>query len=274
MTLESGRACELGGEISILMDETSEMNIDYRISLWNYVHYASAPPLEEAIGEIRSLGFGAELWDRWRDETDLFGPGQRDRMRDLVTGMNVSMHTIMPRGRPMTMDENRAQIDTAAFIGADTIVAHVTSLGIGGEAPDYDAARDVIAYAGDRDVTIAVENGDAHAIERALPEVEGLRTCLDIGHVYNDGFTLPECLRIMGGRLVHLHLQDRLPHFDHYIPGTGIIPVEDWELLFGHLKAMDFDGAGVFELRPRRPDVSAREGKAFVESIRSRVQPR
>jgi len=248
------------------------MNIDYRISLWNYVHFASGPSLEDAIAEIRSLGYGAELWDRWRGEQGLFSPAQRDRVKGLVEGMNVSMHTIMPRGRPMTWEENCEQIDTAACVGADTIVAHVTSTGIGAPSPDYALLRNVVAYAGDRGVTIAVENGDAHAIERALPEVAGLKTCLDTGHVYNDGFTMPECLRIMGDRLVHMHLQDRLTHLDHYIPGTGIIPDGDWRLLFTHLKNTDFQGAGVFELRPRRPDVSAREGRAFVESIRTQVQ--
>ncbi|NOZ20367.1 MAG: sugar phosphate isomerase/epimerase [Planctomycetes bacterium] len=247
------------------------MHIDFRMSLWNYIHYANCPPLEGAIAEIRALGFGAELWDQWRNETGLFSPAQRDRMKALVEDMNVSMHTIMPRGRAMTWEENVEQIDTAAYVGADTIVAHVCSTGVGESDPDYGLMRDVVNYAEDKGVTLAIENGDAHAIGRALPEVPNLKTCLDTGHVYNDGFTMPEVLGIMGDRIVHLHLQDRLPHFDHYIPGTGIIPGGDWKLLFTHLKRIDFTGAGVFELRPRRPDVSAKEGRSFVESMIERI---
>ncbi|MEW6359804.1 MAG: sugar phosphate isomerase/epimerase family protein [Planctomycetota bacterium] len=243
------------------------MHIEFRMSLWNYIHYASCPPLEGVMAEIRGLGMGAELWDRWRDQTGLFSPAQRDRMKALVEGMKVSMHTIMPRDRAMTWEENVEQIDTAAYIGADAIVAHVSSTGIGAPDADYRLLRDAVNYAEDKGVTLAIENGDAHAIGRALPEVPNLKTCLDTGHVYNDGFTMPEVLGIMGDRIVHLHLQDRLPHLDHYVPGTGIIPQEDWKLLFAHLKKINFQGAGVFELRPRRPDVSVKEGMAFVEAM-------
>jgi sugar phosphate isomerase/epimerase len=243
------------------------MKLDYRISLWNYIHYANAPSLEVVIREIRDLGFGAELWDPWRQENGLFRPEQRERLRRLVEGMKVSMHTIMPRAGILSREETLMQIETAAFIGADTIVVHPSTMGVNGPSPDYTLVKEAVAFATERGVTLAMENGDVHAIERTLPHAPALKTCIDIGHVYNDGFTLPECLRIMRDRLVHLHLQDRLPEGDHHTPGTGTIPRQDWEMLVTTLKEIAFQGGAVFEIAPRRPKITAREARTFLDSL-------
>jgi sugar phosphate isomerase/epimerase len=77
-------------------------------------------------------------------------------------------------------------------------------------------------------------------------------------------------------RIVHVHLQDILTPVeaglpssgrDHYTPGTGGMPVEDWQLLVATLGEIDFEGTAVFEIRPRNPYQTAYQGRCFFDSL-------
>jgi len=242
------------------------MELDYRISLWNYGFYARASSLEETVQEIVAAGYGVELHSRWKEEQDLYGCEQRKRLRALLRGVRVSLHS----GNVTDFEGHGRQIDCAAEVGADPIVVHTAHLGISGEPPAYALAREVLAYAQSRAVRLALENGPLPDIRAALEALPSLSFCLDVGHCYADGSSIPEFLDAAGERLIHVHLQDRRPGekrpwgSGHYRPGAGAIPREHWQCLAEWIRLRSFRGALVFEVKPLPPVAVAQGGRAFL----------
>ncbi|MGD9145324.1 MAG: sugar phosphate isomerase/epimerase [Anaerolineae bacterium] len=249
------------------------MKIEYAISLWNYDHYAEAASLEDVLGRIRSLGYGVELWGWWRGERYLYGVAQRAEVQAALGSMPVSLHSSIVRSLP----EHRAQIDAAHDLGAGVLVVHSDEFFAGDQGQlDVGLCREVVAYAAQRGVRIALENGQLPFLEQALAAVDGLKICLDVGHVYFTSEPMAAYLSALKTHIVHLHLQDiltpaeiDLPNRgrDHYTPGTGGIPAEDWQLLVATLREIDFEGSAVFEIRPRNPYQTAYQGSRFFDSL-------
>ena len=249
------------------------MRIQYAISLWNFRHYARVGSLEQELDQIRTLGYGVELWGKWRNIEDLYGESQRARLKAALGDMPLSLHT----GFAYSFSEYKAQVDAAHDLGAHIVVAHSDEFYTDDSgALDVGLCRDVVAYAAERGVCIALENGQLPFLERAIAAVEGLRICLDVGHVYLTDVPMGDFLAALKSHLVHLHLQDVLPPVeadlphagaDHYILGTGGIPGEDWELLTATLQEMDFEGTVVFEIQPRNPYQTAHLGRRFFDSL-------
>jgi sugar phosphate isomerase/epimerase len=247
------------------------MRIQYAISLWNFCHYAQVAGLDEELARIRELGYAVELWNHWPGRESLYAKSQRAGLKSALAGMPVSVHT----GFAYSLAEQQVQIDAAEELGASVLVVHPDEFFEGGEDGRLDVAlcRDVVAYAAARGVRVALENGQLGFLERAITAVDGLKICLDIGHVYKTEDSLEAFLGTLKTRLIHLHFQDilpapeeDLPHagVDHYVPGSGSIPEEDWELLATTLQEVDFDGTAVFEIRPRNPYQTARLGSQFL----------
>jgi sugar phosphate isomerase/epimerase len=249
------------------------MHIDYSISLWNYTHYASAPSLERILDLVRSQGYGIELWGAWRDEPDLFDPVGIRRLKPALEGMRVSLHTA---GAP-TLELHRKQIDAARQLGAEVVVLHSDDLYLpGSKNLDVDLANQAVAYAQQAGVRLALENGQLPFIKNTFQQVDGLYFCLDVGHVYLTTETMASFLAAFKSRLIHIHLQDILSEperglpktmKDHYIPGTGGIPMPDWQLFSETLREIDFTGTAVFEIQPRQPLQTALLGKSFVQGL-------
>ena len=245
------------------------MELHYRISLWNYGHYTYPQSLEAAIAESAANGYGVELWDGWKEDRKLFSPLYRERLRVALANVPSSLHS----GGVQSLADHQVQIDCAAHIGSDVIVIHPGHLNPpDGKGPDLAYGRDVVQYAAARGVTIALENGPLWFLAAAIEGIEGLKICIDTGHLYfEEGrrgqgpASMAEYLRVLRPRLAHLHLQDRLDDSDHYILGTGRIPPADWELLVRALEEDDFRGAGVFEIQPRRVLRTAAESVAFLQ---------
>ena len=151
------------------------MQINYRISLWNYFHYIHRLSMDEAVAEVRQAGYGIELWPGWFEDRDLYAPLYRDRLKALVAGMPCSMHT----GGAKDLETHQVQIDCAAHIGADVIVIHPGD--VTGDGGDVDPALtgDAVAYARERGVTLALENGSLWLLEEAIAAVEDLKICSD-----------------------------------------------------------------------------------------------
>mgnify|MGYP001823316871 FL=1 len=249
------------------------MKVRYAISLWNFSHYPDTGTLEQELGAIRDLGYGVELWAQWKDGPSLYAESERSRLTAALGGMPVTMHSAIVH----TFDEQREQIDAAHDLGAGVLVVHSDEF-YAGDSRELDVAlcRDVVAYAGERGVCVALENGQLPFLEQALAAVEGLRICLDVGHVYLTDDTMQAFLDGLKGRIVHLHLQDILTPaevglpgagMDHYTPGTGGIPLEDWHLLATTLHEVDFDGTAVFEIRPRNPYQTTSLGRRFFDGL-------
>ena len=249
------------------------MHIEYSISLWNYIHYTGVQSLEREIALIRGQGYGVELWSAWREERDLFDAVGRARLQRILRGMRVSLHTAVVN----TFELHQKQIDAAADLGAEVVVLHTDDLvAKDGVSLDLSLARDVVAYAVEHGVRLALENGQRPFLMQAVEEVDGLGVCLDVGHVYLTKDPMSSFLEALRDRIIHLHLQDVLSEAevglpgvadDHYIPGTGGIPEADWRLLAATLKEIDFQGIGVFEIRPRNPLQTALQGTRFMEQI-------
>lgn len=270
------------------------MKLNHAMSLWNFFHYSyrnrkgGLPELQEVLTQLKPLGYsGVELWHYWKGQ-DLFKTRMARDVSEWCHGLRRSLHTEGAR----SFEKHKMQIDGARRCGVEVIVLHPTDLcdyvkGGNGELyrPDIALTRDVVAYASDRNITLALENGGLDFLVEAIENVEGLRITLDVGHVYleldrkrggMENKTMAEYLEKLGPRLAHMHIQDVLPEperafpdagLDHYELGTGAIPEEDWELLFRKLKELGFRGLAVFEIRPRNPFLTGNRAILFLEGI-------
>jgi sugar phosphate isomerase/epimerase len=249
------------------------MKIDYSISQWNFFHYGTLPRLEQEIARVREMGYGIELWGWWGAERDLYAPESCSRLKPALQGMRVSLHSALVH----SFAEQQKQIDAARALGARVLVVHSDEFFLPGSRElDRALCQDVVAYATEQGVQIALENGQLSFLVNALEAVEDLKICLDVGHVYLTTNTMREFLTALKTRIVHLHLQDiltpaelGLPQtgMDHYTPGSGGIPIADWKLLVATLQEIDFEGLAVFEIRPRNPGQTARLGAQFFNAL-------
>ena len=240
------------------------MELDYRISLWNYFWYMTKGSLEDVAEEVRAGGCGIELWARWRDTDNLYAPRYRDRLRALVGGMKCSLHGRGGKG----LDEHVEQIETARHIGADVIVVHLGHFPGGDGEADLDMMKEATLRARDAGVRLALENGPPDGLARAFDHVgDALGFCLDTGHRQGLARPVPEFLEMFGDRLIHVHLQDPEEEADHWELGTGMNTPEEWRCLKEHFGRIDFSGAAVFEIRPRRPVAVAKRSIRFFENV-------
>lgn len=250
------------------------MKIQYSVSLWNFSHYAPYPTLERIVQRVREEGFGIELWQWSPNEADLYDETGRKRLAGLLEGMAVSLHSGCLGGR-FGLDYHRKQIDAAVCFGAKTIIMHDSDLTKDNGEFDVDMVNRAIQYAASKGVTLCLENGYAFdSLAKGLDAFPELSFCLDVGHVYMAKSTMKIHLDAYKHRLAHMHLQDiRLPSedamplapSDHYTPGSGGIPHEDWQLLGSTLREIDFNGIATIEVLPRNPLQLAKDAVSFWE---------
>lgn len=241
------------------------MDINYAVSLWNYGHYSRKKELKYVIDDIRKKGWGIELWQSilqsWPEsDFDIYNKKSREHLKKILGDMNVSLHT----DNPDNFKQHQEQIRAAEDLGAQVIVLHPPDL-VSGDSGKLDVkyAKEVLAYAGDKGIKLALENGPLPFLENAVNNLPDLNICIDIGHIYYSDHNIKAYLDILKDRLIHLHLQDIVTEAekeflkevnkDHFTPGTGGIPDKDWNLLWETLKEINFNRTAVFEIRPRNP---------------------
>lgn len=246
------------------------MRIDYAMSLWNYTHYSRIGSLAEEAQAIREQDLGVEFWNPCWDGTDLNEEENCEKAKTLFAGKPMSWHGRRDETQPLEQ-----QIDTLHKLGGAVIVVHR------GFFPEEDAeaiatCRDLVSYGAERDMLVALENGAFNMIAKFLNAVEGLKFCLDIGHAVMEGVPLRKYMMEFGEALCHLHLQDTLPEeerhlpkvgHDHFILGTGAITSDDWQGFRESLEEINFEGMGVFEIRPRLPQQSVFLGVKFMQQL-------
>ncbi len=248
------------------------MVLQYSISLWNYGHYSKKTDLPELLAHITDLGYGVEAW--WRSSRQIVELAEAGTLSDVMKGMPITLHT----GKPNNFEEHVRQIEDAAKIDARTIVLHPSDLARADNPDEVDVelTAEVVQYAARNNIHMALENGKLTFLKSAIDAVDELKICLDVGHVYNQGGEMRDYLNTLKHRLHHLHLQDiaradenglPLIGMDHYTPGTGGIPREDWLLIADTMKEIDFHGLCVFEIRPRNPFQTAREGQRYFTGL-------
>lgn len=190
--------------------------------------------------------------------------------------MPVSLHSEIGVNE---RDFHLNQIDAAAAFGAQILVVHADNLYYpASRTLNFDLANELVEYAASCEVTICLENGQLPILTAAVKEISGLKICLDTGHVYLVREGMDDFMKNLDNYIEHLHLQDILSDseqrlvgtqgiiLDHYTPGTGGIPREDWSLLFNTLEENQYQGLAVFEIQPRSPLLTALLGGEFINS--------
>ncbi len=253
------------------------MELQYAVSLWNYLHYQNVANLDQLLECLRKYNYGIELWNSWRVPLNLFDRQARNELKSMLNGMPVSLHSEIGL---TGSDFHRKQIDAAAELGASVLVLHSDNLYLPNTGLlDIDLANEIVEYARTCDVQLALENGQLPFLVDAISQVPGLKICLDIGHIYLTSEPLHKFLDALKEQVVHLHIQEIMSQpetallgeediiLDHYTPGTGGIPKHDWTLLFETLKQIEYKGLAVFEIQPRNPLQTAFLGKAFIQEF-------
>ena len=187
--------------------------------------------------------------------------------------MDISVHTA--DGNDFAF--HKKQIDAAADYGAKVVVLHTDNLTDKKDLSlNIELGKNVASYASNCGIDIALENGNFDFLVSAVENIEGLKICLDLGHVYFTPEPLEEYLEAFKDRIIHLHIHDAFPQGhettthtfkEHYVPGTGEIPKDDWDLLISVLKEIDFEGMAVFEIAPRDPLQTAFIARKFMEQL-------
>ena len=187
-------------------------------------------------------------------------PGSREPWCDLAT--------LDAGHREATLAMHREAVDMAAAVGGCILVTHDivipgpdTQEGAQKRDAFLDNLGQLAAYAASEDVRIALENtGSGYTSQpaRLADLLDGLGASnvgavIDTGHRNLCGDPV-EALRIVGRRLISLHLHDNHGQQDeHLLPGHGAI---DWAGVVGALR--DIDNGGVFMYEIGRPeDVTA-----------------
>ena len=156
-------------------------------------------------------------------------------------------------------------IDVATLLSANTVTVHPSS--IEGEESDRDrrwpvlrnSLKELGAYAGERGVSLAVENhpyplfgSDPVEIadEISRLNLDSIGLCLDLGHAFV-GRRLPEIIETTAPALLCVQASDNRGHTDeHLLPGKGLVP---WADVLRKLEAVEYAGPLIMEVRDGRP---------------------
>src|SRR3989339_894285 len=132
------------------------MRLHYSLSLWNYFHYRATVSLEKIIETAHELNYGIEFWSPWVDGRDIYLPSETKKLKALLNGMDISLHT----SGANTFDLHKKQIDAASDIGAKVVVLHTEDFNVFGKSElDEEFAWQIVEYAEKSNVRIALENG-------------------------------------------------------------------------------------------------------------------
>jgi sugar phosphate isomerase/epimerase len=243
--------------------------LNFAVSTWSYLRaYSDEANLEQAIREITEGGFRVELWLHWSPDPDAFEESRWERIRELVGGAPLSIHTALTGCTPELF---KKEVDIAAGLGASLIVAHEPTLGfkLEEELVGLDCCREINEYASSRNVRVALENGPFTTLDRTVAKIgHEVDVCLDVGHANMTQGGISAFLERFGPRIAHVHLSDNYGEDDdHLVPGEGYISMEDWRNLFKTLHDENFAGNVVFEINTRDPKRDAKRAREFIDYV-------
>jgi 5-keto-L-gluconate epimerase len=174
-----------------------------------------------------------------------------------------------------TVARLKAIVDLAAYLG--TMVNIGRSRGrldwLNPAERNWDTAigklREVVAYAAERDVRIAIEPINRYEVDFIHSTQDGLRMLADVGadnvglmldvyHMNIEDASIEGSLAAAGGKVWHVHISDS----NRLYPGSGHIPFEP---IFATLRGMGYQGYVSAEILPRPdPDTAAEKTIAFL----------
>jgi len=248
---------------------------EYAISSWTFEDV----DLEVALKTIAESGFrNVELWG---DTTHLDPRFQLPR-RDVASWLkryHLSVHSLhtpfrnFPRFAEAAEGESWRRklwlqsIDDCAALGAPIAVVHAMNrheynYGMDRVGFVHDTLAELCAHARSRGVALALENiasGDRPGEEilctlaeqkRLFGDIEGLRWCLDIGHVTLTSNDMKGEIDACLDRLVTLHVHNNDGSSDsHETPDRGVI---DWPRWYDTLRGGGYKGQFVLEVYGRK----------------------
>jgi len=213
---------------------------------------------EQFVAELRRRGLGIELWDLWGPYTDLYNRVHWDRWKTALQNIPAAIHAQYTVKLPYPDDFDRlesmkSQIEFSSHIGAQTLIVHGFHLSPSTEdyrIEDHGMAAEIIAYAEDRGVTLALENGSLPMLEEVFDRHPSVKFCLDTGHAGISEDPFEAFVDLMKSRLCHLHIADnRGFDDDHKPPGIRHGLGEDrWRYLLDAMHECDFEGLACIEL--------------------------
>jgi sugar phosphate isomerase/epimerase len=204
-----------------------------------------------------------ELWPRWRDELQQ----ARRHIEQLGLLVTYATHITLFGAEAGYAAQLRTDIDAAAALGAPQLRVFLGLAPADDDTVGWGAAIDVIQYAGQQGVVVALENyartpgGKVAEIQRVLERIEhpALMTNIDIGNYALHGEDVLAAIRAVGARAVSAHLKDQAA--DRGEPptylGGGQLPLpsilaELDKLPQRIIYCFEFRGAGEAEERIRR----------------------
>jgi len=175
-------------------------------------------------------------------------------------GTEYDLSSPDPRIREQALQSVFAAIDLAAFFGSQIVVVHASAEPIQDSTRQgrITHVREGLAKIGERSrkarKKIAVELLPRTCIGNTLEELLDLiapfedgsmGVCLDTNHFMSNPGALPHAVRVLGCRLLTLHLSD----YDgvdekHWLPGRGVI---DWSAFMKALRDIHYDGPFIYE---------------------------
>ena len=157
----------------------------------------------------------------------------------------------------------KAAIDAAGILGSGIVVIH-PGAETSAEDREYKtrqaekSLREILDYCSGIDIKIALENlpdfcvcGLCEDVVRLADKLgdDRLGLCLDTGHAHANGENLADCVRLMGDRLISLHVHDNNGESDpHLVPFEGTI---DWRSFREALSETGFGGVFMYEVTGR-----------------------
>jgi sugar phosphate isomerase/epimerase len=241
---------------------------------------------EEKVRKAAALGYdGVELMVR--DPAGLDWPAVKGTLaaHNLGVGQIVTGELFGADGLGLiTSDDDlhrravarlKAVVDLAAYLG--TMVNIGRSRGrldwLSPTERNWDTAigklREVVAYAGERAVRIAMEPINRYEVDFIHSTQDGLRLLtdldadnvglmLDLYHMNIEDASIEGSLAAAGDKVWHVHISDS----NRLYPGSGHIPFEP---IFATLRSMGYQGYVSAEILPRPdPDTAAEKTIAFL----------
>jgi sugar phosphate isomerase/epimerase len=195
-------------------------------------------------------------------------------------GFEPSLSSANDAYRRWRIDSTLRTIDIAARLGAGC-VSVTSGRPTPGSAPDkslalfVDSLKEICLAAERRGVRVGVEYEPGLLVERATELAvvidrvgsAALGANWDIGHSFLDGESPEDAVRLIGGRIWNVHVEDiaARKHF-HLVPGDGDLPFRRY---IEALRSVDYDGFLTVELYtyPERPDDVGRRALEFLAAL-------
>lgn len=250
-------------------------------------------PFAQVIPMIRQAGFETVSLGARSQHSGYATAEGRAVIRKLIekNGLTIdSVHAPFPEGDQLfSLDEAKRlesirqckiAIDTALDMNGRIVVIHlIQPYGIPhGDARNrmivqgMDSLKALAAYAADKEVKVALENGQKQdydqVLESCLSEFSSdpIGFCYDSGHENVQG-TCFKILEKFGHRLVTVHLHDNLGSDTHMLPYEGNI---DWDRFRKIFHGLDYSGNLVLEVDIKQSQF--KDPTIFLSEARKRTE--